>query len=126
MLLKLKPKLKKILPISDLPTSNHCLYGFQDSGKARWAMGVLKSTLSKFSKCLLFTLTLILATQTTPENFSCAPTLWNAYRKTPETCLFPHITLSNSWYSDSSTHEIKHFSWVSWCPHLAPPQVCWF
>ena len=41
-----------MLPISDLPTSNHCLYGLWDSGKAEWAMGVLKSKLSKFSEVL--------------------------------------------------------------------------
>ena len=41
-----------MLPISDLPTSNHCLYGLWDSGKAEWAMDVLKSKLSKFSEVL--------------------------------------------------------------------------
>ena len=51
-LLKLKPKLKKMLPVSDLPTSNHSLYGLQNSGKAGWATSVLKSKLSRFSEVL--------------------------------------------------------------------------
>lgn len=41
-----------MLPVSDLPTSNHCLYGLQNSGKAEWATSVLKSKLSKFSEVL--------------------------------------------------------------------------
>lgn len=36
-----------------MPTSNHCPFGLQDSGKAQWAVGELKSN---FRKSLLFTL----------------------------------------------------------------------
>ena len=41
-----------MLPVSDLPTSNHSLYGLQNSGKAGWATSVLKSKLPRFSEVL--------------------------------------------------------------------------